>query len=138
MIRGGRKSFDANDTLQNDRCFRIVCRGRNYSGAVNEVDPPRHRDVLPDFSFTRYRGHTADLTAFEGVNNTAFPNVGIADETNGDLLLVRVQLGELTEKLDEGAFSKRMVRRCVERDGRIAGGKVLNVAGLGVSQLRLS
>ena len=61
----------------------------------------------------------ANLAALQGVDHAALANVGIANEADGDLLLVRVECGKLAEKRDEGAFAKGMVRRGMEGESRV-------------------
>jgi hypothetical protein len=90
---------------------------------------------LPDFGFTRDGSHAANLATFKGVDNAAFPDIGISDETNRNLLLVGVQLGKLAEKLDKGAFTEGVVRRGVERDRRIPRCQVFDVTGLDIQWL---
>jgi hypothetical protein len=63
-----------------------------------------------DLGFARHGCDATDLATFEGIDYTAFTNVGVSYKSYGDLLLVRVQLGELAKELNEGALSKRVVR----------------------------
>lgn len=54
-----------------------------------------------DLGLSRNWSHCADFAAFEGIDDTAFTNVRISNETNGDLLFIGMQLGELSEELDQ-------------------------------------
>ena len=58
---------------------------------------------------SRDRSDVADFAAFDGIDDAALANVRVSNEADGDLLLVRVQLGELPEKLDKRSFAERMV-----------------------------
>lgn len=69
----------------------------------------------------------ADLAAFEGIDNAAFANVWVSNESDGYLLLVRVQLRELAEKLNEGALPEGVVRRGMEGKCGVSRGEVLDV-----------
>ena len=61
-------------------------------------------------------GLDVDVCARDFVDEGGFADVRVADEADGDLLLVRVQLGELAEELDERASAERVVRGGVEGD----------------------
>jgi hypothetical protein len=62
-----------------------------------------------DLGFTRDGGDPADLVAFDSVDNTTFPDVGVADEPYRYLLFVRVQLCKLAKQLYKGTFAERVV-----------------------------
>lgn len=55
----------------------------------------------------------------------AFPltDVRVSDDTDGDLLLVRVEYTELSEELDECALSERVGDGCVKGEGRVLRGE---------------
>lgn len=63
-----------------------------------------------DLRLSGYRGDGAAFAALERVDNAALAHVGVADKADRDLLLVGVQLGELTEQLDERTLAKGVVR----------------------------
>ncbi len=59
------------------------------------------------------------LLGAEGVDDAGLARVGIADEADGDLLGLLVELAQLPEQVDEGALAKGMVQRGMEGDRRI-------------------
>lgn len=62
-----------------------------------------------NLSLAGYGSDTANLAAFESIDNATLPDVRVSDETDGDLLLIRMQLGKLAKELDEGALAKRVI-----------------------------
>ena len=72
----------------------------------------------------------ADLAALERVDHRALSDVRVSHKTDRYLLLVRMQLGELAQKLDKSAFAERVVRGGVESNRRVSRCQVLNVASL--------
>ena len=107
-----------------------MSRCRYDTRTIDKVYPLRQGDVLPNFGFTGYRGNLAHFAAFQGVDDAALSNVRVSNETNRDLLLIGVKLGELAEQLDERAFAERVVRRCVEGKSWVSRSKVLDVSCL--------
>ena len=97
MIGGGRQRFNTDYTLENGRGKRVMGGRRDNSRAIYQVYSLGQGYVLPDFRFTRNRGHLADFAAFECVYDTALPDIGITDESNGYLFLVRMKTRELAE-----------------------------------------
>lgn len=75
-----------------------------------------------------YWRHSADLAAFDGINDTALADIRVSNQSDRYLLLVRMQLRELAEELNKGALAKRVVRRGVEGECRIARREVLDIA----------
>jgi hypothetical protein len=43
---------------------------------------------LPDFGLSRNRGDGTDFLLLDGVDDTGFTDVGVTDETDGNLFLV--------------------------------------------------
>lgn len=80
--------------------------------------------------FTRNRRNGADLLLLEGIDDTTLPDVGVPDQTDRDLLLVRMEDRELSQKLDQRSFSERVVDGCVERDGGSLEGEVFHPSSL--------
>ena len=76
----------------------------------------------------RHRSDVADLAAFQRVDYTALSYIRITNKTDGNLLLVRMELRELSKELNEGAFAKRVVGRRVEGNSGVARCKVLNIS----------
>lgn len=101
-----REVFHTHDTLEDRVRVRILGGDGDDTGTVNEVDPAHEGDVLPYFGFTRDRSHCAYFFLFECVDDAGFTSVGVADESDRDLFLVRVEHRELTEQLDEGSFTE--------------------------------
>ena len=77
---------------------------------------------------TRHRSDIADLAAFQRVDYTALSYIRITNKTDGNLLLVRMELRELSKELDEGAFAKRAVGRRVEGNSGVARCKILDIS----------
>ena len=101
MLGGRGERLDAHDALEHGGRLRVACGGRDDPRAVDEVDALRERDVLPDLRLAWDRRDVADLARLEGINDGRLADVRVADEADGYLLLVGVQLGELAEELDE-------------------------------------
>lgn len=74
-----------------------------------------------------YRGDGAAFAALERVNDAALAHVGVADEADRDLLPVGVQLGELTEQLDERALAEGVVWRRVEGQRGVSWCEMLDI-----------
>jgi hypothetical protein len=114
------KVLDTNDTLEDLLRLGVPRRGGDDTGAIDEVDTPHKGDVLPDLGLSRDRSGLANGLLLERVDDRRLADVGVTDETDRDLLLVRVEGRELTEELDEGTLSERVVDRGVESDGRVS------------------
>lgn len=71
-------------------------RVRSVSGQTN-LRLPRHRRNL------------THLPTLQRINHTTLPDIRIPDKSNTDLFLVGVELRELAEELDEGAFAEGVV-----------------------------
>jgi hypothetical protein len=80
--------------------------------------------------FTGNRCDSADFLLLQRVDDTTLSDVGVSDQTDRDLLLIRVKDRELTQKLDQGTLSERVVDGGVESDGRGGEGKVLDPSSL--------
>ena len=107
MLRGRRERLDADDAFEDGRGLRVAGVRCGYdAGAVDEVYAFRERDVLPDLGLAGDGSDIADLASFEGIDDARLADVGVSDEADGDLLLVRVQLRKLAEKLDERALDE--------------------------------
>lgn len=83
-----------------------------------------------DLGLAGHGGDGADLAALERVDHAALADVRVADEPDGDLLLVGVQLGELAQQLDERTLAEGVVRRCVESKCGVSWGEMLDITGL--------
>lgn len=77
----------------------------------------------------------ADFLLLQGVDDAALADVGVSDETNRDLLLVRMKDGELTKELDERTFSERVVDRGVESECGGELGQVLDPSSLKMREM---
>lgn len=124
------KVLDSNDTLENLLRFSVTCRRGNDTGAIDEVDSSHEGDVLPNFGLSGDRSGLANGFLLKSVDDRGFADVGVADESDRDLLLVGEEGGELSEKLDEGSFSERVVDRGVESDGRVSLGEDFDPSSL--------
>ena len=80
--------------------------------------------------FTGNGSDGADLFLLERVDDTTLPDVGVPDQPDRDLLLVRVEDRELTQELDQGSLSERIVDGCVKGDRRRLKGEVFHPSGL--------
>lgn len=130
VFRRGRQVLHAHDALEDRVRVRVLGRDGDDTGTVNEVDTAHEGDVLPDFGFPRDGSDGADFFLFECVDDAGFTSVGVADEADGNLFLVRVEDRELTEELDEGSFTKRIVDRGMEGDCGCGKGKVFHPSSL--------
>lgn len=101
-----REVFHADDALEDGVRVGILGGDGYDAGTVNEVDSAHERDVLPYFGFTGDRRDGAYFFLFECVDDAGFTSVWVADESDRDLFLVRVEDGELSEELDEGSFTE--------------------------------
>lgn len=126
VVGGGREMLDPDDSLENLLALRVACRGGDDSRAVDEVDAAHEGDVLPHLGLSRDRGSLADGLLLERVDDGRLADVGVSYESDTDLLLVGEESGELTEELDEGSLSERVVDRGVEGDGRVRLGQDLD------------
>jgi hypothetical protein len=51
-------------------------------GTIDEVYSPCKGDVLPDFRFPGYWSDATYFSAFEGIDDAGFANVGVSDEAH--------------------------------------------------------
>lgn len=76
-------------------------------------------------TYLRLPRHRRDLThlpTLQRINHTTLPHVRISHKAHRDLFLITMELRELAEELDEGAFAEGVIRGGVEGDGGVAGG----------------
>jgi hypothetical protein len=85
---------------------------------------------LPDLGLSGNRGYCADLLLLEGIDDAAFTDVGVSNQTDRNLLLVGMQNRELSQKLDKGTFTERVVDGCMEGDSRRGQGEMLDPSSL--------
>lgn len=97
MIRGLAQMLDSHNALEHLGCFVVLCGRRHDTGTVDEVDAPHKGDVLPNLGFTWNGCYIANLFFLEGIDDTRLANIGIADETNGNLLAIGEEGGELAQ-----------------------------------------
>jgi hypothetical protein len=145
--------FDADDTFEDFLSVGIPGRGWNDARTVDEVDTAHERDVLPhlvdlasDVPIPKKKGerpylcfawngrNSANFLFLECVYDAALTHVGVADEPDANLLLVREEGRELSEEGDEGALAKRVVDRGVEGNGRMGGRQMLDPPSLSKSK----
>lgn len=88
------------------------------------------KERATDLGLSWDRGDSADLLLLERVDDAALADVGIADEADRDLLLVRVEHRELAEELDQRALAERVVDGSVEGQSRSESTQVLDPARL--------
>lgn len=93
--------FSTYRTLEDNISFRIFRIGWHNTRTINEIDTLHKSDVLPDFGFTRNRSNIAHLLSLQSVDDGRLASVGISNKTNLNLLLVAVQAGELSQKLNQ-------------------------------------
>ena len=122
--------LDTDDALKENILWSIGRGWWDDTRAIDEVDALHEGDILPDLGLSRNWGNCADLLVAECVDDGGFPGVWISDEADGDLLAVGVEGGELAEKLDEGALSKRVGDLSVESESWVVLGQVTNPCGL--------
>jgi len=66
------------------------------SRAIDQEDTPEQGDVLPHFGLAWNRSDFAHSLRSQGVDDGTLANVGVSNESDADLLLVLVQLRELS------------------------------------------
>ena len=137
MFSGRRKVLNSNNTLQHGVGVRVLGGHGDDTWAIDQVDSLHQSDVLPDFRLSRNRSDRADLLLLERVDDTRFTNIWVSDESDGDLLLVRVKDGELSQQLDQGSFTKRVVDTGVTSDSRGRKRKMLDPSCLPSADVRL-
>jgi hypothetical protein len=128
--------LNSHDTFEYLLSLGIFAAGRNNTGAIDEVDTLHECNILPDFGLARNRSDIADLLSFDGIDDAAFADIGVANEANRNLLLVGHEIGELTEELNKGTFAEGVVDGCMEGDGRVRFGEILYPASLFVQDNR--
>lgn len=122
--------LDTNDSLEDLLRLGVTSGGGNDSGAVDEVDAAHEGDVLPDLGLSGNGSGLANGLLLERVDDGRLSDVGVTDEADRNLLLVGEEGGELTEELDEGSLSERVVDGSVESDGGVSLREDLDPASL--------
>lgn len=126
MFGGCFQVFDSDNSLEHSVGIGIF-GGKGYNTrTIDQVDSLHQGNVLPDFRLSWDRGDSADLFLFDRIDDARFTDIGVSDETDRYLLLVRMKDRELTEELNEGSFTKRVVDRGVECDGGCREGEVFD------------
>ena len=129
--------LNLDDTTEEDIGGGVGERGRDDTGAVDEVDALHEGDVLPDLGLAGDGGDSADLLGAEGIDDRGFAGVGVADKTDGDLFALGVEGGELAEELDEGAFAEGVVDVGVEGEGGVVLGQAADPGSLNRSSVHV-
>jgi hypothetical protein len=83
---------DTYHSFQNNVSLGILIAWIHDSRAIDQEDALEQRNVLPHFGLTRNRCDLADLLLAQRVDDGTLADIGIANETNADLLFVLVQL----------------------------------------------
>ncbi len=96
VVLGRGYILDTDNTLENDVGLAVAVR-EHHTGTVDQVDALHERNVLPDLGLAGDRGHFAHLLLAKGVDHRALARVRVADEAHADLLVLLVQVGELTQ-----------------------------------------
>ena len=79
------------DTFEDEIRLSLPSRV-NYTRAIDEENTSHERNVSPNFGLSGNWGDFTDLLGANGIDDGGLPNVWITDETDRDLLLIRVQL----------------------------------------------
>lgn len=90
----------------------------------------RERKTRTNLGLSGDRGDGADLLLLESVDDGRLSDVRVSDESDRDLLLIRVKDGKLSKQLDERSLSERVVDRGMEREGGGELGEVLDPSSL--------
>ena len=77
-----------------------------------------------------YGSHPAHLSALKCVDDATLPDVGVSHKSDRYLLLIGMQVGKLSQELDQGALPEAVIWGGMEGDSRISGCEVLDVTGL--------
>lgn len=122
--------LDTDDTLEENVLWSIGGGWWDDTRAIDEVDALHEGDVLPDLGLSWNWSDCAYLLVAESVDNGGFAGVWVSDETDGDLLAVGVEGGELAEELDQGALSEGVGDLSVESESWVVLGQVANPCSL--------
>lgn len=112
--------LDTNNSLEDLVRFGVFGGRGNNSGTIDEVNPSHEGDVLPTFGLSSDRSSLADGLLLKSVDDTRFTDIGVSDESDGNLLLVGEEGRKLTKKLDKRSLSEGVVDGSVESDGRVS------------------
>lgn len=122
--------LDLYDTTEENIRGSIGERRRDDTGAIDEVDALHERNVLPHLGLAGDWSHCADLLGTEGVDDGRLSGIRVTDQSNGDLLALRVEGRELAEQLDERSFTEGVVDVGVEGKGGVIFGEAANPGSL--------
>jgi hypothetical protein len=103
--------FNSNATFEYHINIIFTIMIIHNSRAINEIDALGQCDVLPDSCFSWNRCTLANFFLFQGVDNGRFSYIRISNETNTDMLLVFVQIIELSQQINQRSFSEGIVQR---------------------------
>ena len=100
--------LDAHNTAEENVLLGVFGGGGDDAGAVDEEDALHQGDVLPDLGLTWDGRDLAHLLLPQGIDDGRLAGVGVADEADGYLLAVLVQLRELAQQLDQRPLTERV------------------------------
>ena len=83
-----------------------------------------------DLGLSGYGSHPAYLSALECVNDTTLPDVRVSHKSDRYLLLIGMQVGKLSQELDQGTFPEAVIWGGMESDSRVSGCEMLDITGL--------
>ena len=85
---------------------------------------------MPNLGFTRDRRDCTHFLFPQSVDNRRFTNIGITDQTNGNLFSVGMKRRELTKELNERTLAEGIVNVGVESQSGEFCGEGANPGGL--------
>lgn len=89
--------LNSHDTSEQNVCFRVFVTWRNNTRTIDQEDSLHQSDVLPHLGLARDGCNLAHFLLAQGVDDRRFTCVRVSDETDRDLLAVRMQCRELTQ-----------------------------------------
>jgi len=92
-------------TFEDLLCVGLVLVMHN-SRAIDQVNSLGQSNILPHFGLSRDWGNSAAVLFHQGVDHRRFSDVGVADQTNGNVFLIFMEDIELFEQLDQRSLSK--------------------------------
>ena len=128
----------SNDSLKDLLRLGLSSRRRDDSRTIDEINSTHQRDVLPDLRLSWNRRSLAHRLLLERVDDGGFADVGVSDESDRNLLFIGEEGGKLTEELNEGSFTERVVDRGVEGDSRMRLGENLDPSSLTIQKSKVS
>lgn len=95
--------------LQHHLCVVLALVVVHHPRTVDQVNPFGEVHILPDLGLSRDRSCLAHLLLLERVDDAALAHIRIADETDRNVLLVLMEVVELSQEVDETALAETVL-----------------------------